>query len=71
MTGFDSEFVVAASQVLDEGMTADHRRRSLFRSQTAHRPQPRLEPSVIALDPIVRILGRVVEHFWKEVVDNA
>ena len=71
MTCFDAEFVVAASHVLDERMTADHDRRSPIRPQTAHRPEPRLEPSMVALDPIVRIPRGVVEHFWDEVVDNA
>jgi hypothetical protein len=31
MTGFDPEFVMAASQVLDERVTADHRRRGPIR----------------------------------------
>ena len=26
---------------------------------------------MIALDPVVPILGRVVEHFWEQVIDNA
>jgi hypothetical protein len=53
---------MAAAQILDERVTADHRRRGPISSQTAHRPQPRLEPAVIALDPVVRILRRVVQH---------
>ncbi len=57
---FDTEFVVTASQIRNERVTADHRRRGPIRSQTAHRPQPCLEPTVVALDPIVRILGRVM-----------
>lgn len=34
---------MAASHVLDERVTADHDRRGPIRSQTAHRPKPRLE----------------------------
>ena len=60
MAGFYAEFVVASSQVLDEGMTADHDRCSPIGSQTAHRAEPRLESSVVALDPVVRILRGVV-----------
>ena len=40
MAGFDTEFVVAASQVLDERMTADHGCRGAIGSQTAHRAKP-------------------------------
>jgi hypothetical protein len=65
MAGFDAEFVVTASHVLDERVTADRRRRGPIRPQTAHRRRPRLEPSVIALDPVVRVLGRVMENVGK------
>ena len=68
---FDTDFVVTSPQVLDESMAANHDRRGPIRSQAAHRPQPCLEPSVIALDPVVRILARVVQHLRKEVVDHA
>lgn len=70
MVGFDAEFVVAASRVPDEGVTADHDRCGPIRAQAAHRAQPRLESSVVALDPIVRILRRVVENVGKEFVDD-
>ncbi|MFT6764114.1 MAG: hypothetical protein ACJAXA_002779 [Candidatus Aldehydirespiratoraceae bacterium] len=36
-----------------------------------HRSRPRFELAVVALDPVVPILGGVVEHFWKQVIDNA
>jgi hypothetical protein len=26
---------------------------------------------MVPFDPVVRILGRVVQHLWKEFVDNA
>jgi hypothetical protein len=47
MARFDTEFVVTAPQVLNESVPPDHRRRSPIRSQTAHRPESRLEPAVI------------------------
>lgn len=47
MKGFDAEFVVTASQVLHEGVTADHDRCGPIRSWAAHRAQPRLESTVI------------------------
>jgi hypothetical protein len=71
VAGFDAEFVVAASQVLNEGVAPDHVARGLIGSQTAHRPEPRLEPSVIAFDPVVGVPGGVMEHFWEKVIDDA
>ncbi len=71
MAGLDAEFVVTASQVLDERVTADHDRRGPVRSQTSHRAKPRVESPVIALDPVVRILRGVVERVGERFVDNA
>jgi len=59
---FVERFVVDASQVLHEGMPADDRRRGSIGAQAAHRSQPYLEAAVVPLDPVVRILGRVVQH---------
>ena len=59
MAGVDPEFAVAAPDVLDEGMTENHRRRDPISSQTAHRTEPCLEPSGITFDPAIRVLGRV------------
>ena len=53
VAGFDAEFVVAASQVLDERVIPDHVGCGLIGSQTAHRPEPCLESSVVALDAVV------------------
>ena len=70
MAGFDAKFVVATSQVLDEGMTTDHRRSSPIGSQPTHRAKPRLEPPVIPLDAIVGVLLRVVEDIGEQFVDD-
>ena len=61
MMGFDAEFVVAASQILDERMAADHNRGGPVAPQAAHRAEPGFQSAVIAFDPVVRILGRVVQ----------
>ena len=52
----DAEFVVAAADVLDEGVpgTDDPGRAEPFES--AHRPQPSLKPSVIGFDRVVGVL---------------
>ena len=55
-SGIHTEFVVAAAEVLDERVpgTDDSGRVEPF--QAAHRPQPGLEPAVIGLDRVVRVL---------------
>jgi hypothetical protein len=58
----DAEFVVAAPQVLDERVTCDDRSRGAVSLQTAHRPQPCFQPAVVTLDPVVRILDRVMQR---------
>ena len=55
----DGEFVVAAAQVLGEGVPGSQGGGPVA-FQPAHRPQPRFQPAVIGLDRIVRIpLGDV------------
>ncbi len=55
----DAEFVVAAAQVLDEGVSGtDHvGRTKLF--QAAHWPQPGFEPTVIGFD------GTIGSVMWR------
>jgi hypothetical protein len=50
---------VASSQVLDERVTTDHGCRGAIGSQTAHRPQPGLESTVVALDGTVALIDRL------------
>ena len=52
-SGVDAEFVVAATQVLDEGVTADHHRRGPVAFESTHRTQPRFETAMVGLDPVV------------------
>ena len=51
-----SELVVAATQVLDKGVTSGNDSQRPDRLDSAHRPQPRLQPAVIGFDPIVGVL---------------
>jgi len=51
--GVDAEFVVAAAQILHEGMPGDHDLRCPIRLQSAHPSQPALELPVIGLDRIM------------------
>ena len=70
MSGFDSEFVVAAAKVLDEGVTCDDHGRGAVGLQAAHWPQPCFQSAVIAFDSVVRVLGRVGQRLRHELVDH-
>ncbi len=54
--GFGAEFVVTASKILDERVTADHYRRGPISQQAAHRPESCFEAAVVPLDPAIRVL---------------
>ena len=55
----------------DEGVATDHDRRGPVTLQAAHGPQPGLEPSVVALDAIVREALRVVAGVGEQLVDRS
>jgi hypothetical protein len=69
--GFNTEFVVATAQVLNERVTADHVRSSLIRSQPAQWFQSCFESAVIVLDPIVRVPTGVMKRIREQLIDNA
>ena len=54
--GVGGEFVVAAAEVLHEGVAGGDPRGRAEPFQPAHRPQPGLQPAVIGFDPVVRVL---------------
>jgi hypothetical protein len=55
----DREFVVPASQVLDEAMPGDHDRGVAVVLAAPHWTKPCLQPTVIAFDPVVGVsVGR-------------
>jgi hypothetical protein len=56
----DAEFVVSASQVLDERVTADHHSRGPVPFQIAHRSQPHFQQGVVGFHPVVRVPGGVM-----------
>ena len=58
-TSVDTEFVVAATDVLDERVTTNDRARGLVAFEATHRTEPRFQATVISFDPIVRILIHV------------
>jgi hypothetical protein len=66
----DTEFVMAAPNVLHQRVAAHDHAGGMVAFEVPHRTQPRLEPSVIGLNPIIRILLRVVERCRHELIDH-
>jgi hypothetical protein len=56
----DAEFVVAATDVLHEGVAPDDHAGGAVALQPAHRSKPGLESTVVGFDSVVRVLGGVV-----------
>src|SRR4051812_31882812 len=67
----DAEFVVTAADVLHECVAAHDHGRGSEAFEAAHRPQAGLEPAVVALDPIVRVLLDVVACARSKLVNRA
>ena len=57
-----AELVVAAAEVLDEGVPSDHHARRSIGLQPPHRSEPGLQPAVVAFDPVVLVLAGVVQR---------
>ena len=68
--GFDPEFVVPAAQVLHERVAVHDHAGGAVALEATHRSQPRLEPTMVCLDPIVRVLLGVVERAREELIDD-
>ena len=49
----DSKFVVTSAEVLHEGVSGRKNDSGPDSFESPHRAQPRLEPTVISLDPVV------------------
>ena len=59
---FGSDVVVAAAQVLDEGMTGGESPCRAVALQAPHWPQPGFQPSMVCLDRVVRVLLEGVQR---------
>jgi hypothetical protein len=65
-----AEFVVAAAQILDEGVTGtDHTGRA-EPLQTVHRPQPGLEPTMIGFDRVIGVLLHDVASAGQQLIEH-
>ena len=52
-----AEFVVAAAEILDEGVPGSDDLGGAATFQSSHRPQPCLQPAAINFDLVVRVPG--------------
>jgi hypothetical protein len=68
--GFDSKFVVAAAQILHEGVAVDHHLRGAIGLKPAHRSQPAFELTMVGLDRIVRVLLDVVPRRRNQLAEH-
>jgi hypothetical protein len=64
------EFIVAAAQVLHEGVAAGHRSRGSQAFESTHRPQPGFEPAVVGFDDVVGVPLENVPSTRRELVDD-
>ena len=71
MSCLGAEFVVAAADVLYERVAADDDARGAVGLEAAHRSQRRFQPSVVAFDPVVRVLPGVVHRAGNQFRDDA
>jgi len=65
------DVIVAAAQVLYEGMSHSENPDGAVTFQPAHRPQPRLQPSVVCLDRIVRVPLNGVQGRGNQFVEHS
>jgi hypothetical protein len=69
--GVGSEVVVAAAQILHEGVPGDHHVRGAIGLKSAHRSQSALELAVIRLDRIVGVPLDVMPRRGQQLVEHA
>jgi hypothetical protein len=66
----DCQLVMATAQVLNERVPSDHHARRSLGLQPAHRPEPGLQPAMVALDPVVLVLACVMPGGMNQVLDH-
>ena len=59
--GVDGELVVATAEVLNERVATDHYPRRSLSPEPPHRPEPDLQPAVVAFHPVVLVLAGGVQ----------
>ena len=67
---FGGDVVVAAAEILDEGMTGSQDPRGAVTLQAPHRPQPGFQPPVVCLDRVVRVLLNGVQRRGDQLIEH-
>jgi len=68
---FGGDVVVAAAQVLHEGMPGGEDPRGAVAFQPAHRPQPCFQPPMVRLDGVIRMPPNRVQRRGHQFVEHA
>ncbi len=66
-----AEFIVSAAEVLDERVSGANHSGGAEPCQAAHRPPPRLQPSMIGFDRVVGVLLDNMAGGGHQFIDNA
>lgn len=68
--GLGGDVVVAAAEILHEGMTWGEDPRGAMPLQPAHRPQPSFQPPVVCLDGVIRVTLDGVQRRGNQFVEH-
>jgi hypothetical protein len=63
------DFVVATAQVLDQRIASGQNAGGPVVFESAHRPEPGFQPSVIGFDQVARVPGGV-QRGWDEIIQD-
>jgi hypothetical protein len=66
----DGQFVVSTANVLDEGVPGQDHSGATIVLETAHRSKPRLQPAMVALDPVVAIPIGAMPASWHQLLQH-
>ncbi len=66
----NAEFVVTSAEVLHERVTAHDHAGAALPFETAHRAEPGLETSVVALDRVVGVPLHPMPRRWDHILDG-
>jgi len=64
------QLVLPSPHVLDEGMPSDDHPGAVVLLEPTHRPQPRLQPAMVALDAVVGVLLGSMPRRWEQLVQD-
>src|SRR4029453_12854868 len=66
----DCQLVVPAANVMDEGVSGDRDPGAVVLFEPGHRPEPRLQPPVVAFDAVVGVLVGPMPRRRQQVIEH-